>query len=392
MTDTPAEDAIPRGPAARLTAAWRQRLLVMLTERLFSGLSGMSARDWFALLAANDFAVDVPHLPRALLVSLASLPNSVDRWREDRWFGPAVDGVRVRPPLFVLGHWRTGTTHLHNLLAADPRFAAPNLYQVFNPHTFLTNEGWLSKYVAPLLPERRLMDNVRLGVGAPQEDEFALATATGLSPYLSWAFPRRREQYDRYLTFQGVPVGEVTRWKAALAAFTRKLTWKYGRPLVLKSPPHTARVRLLLEVFPDARFVHLTRDPYTVFRSMRHFERTAAPAMALQHAPPGDPEARVLNRYRTLSDAYLAERGLIPAGRLHELRFEDLVRAPVDRLRELYAALALPDFEVGRPAVEAHLRSVRGYRRNEYAPLDGPTRRRVADAWADDFAAWGYPP
>ena len=76
--------------------------------------------------------------------------------------------------------------------------------------------------------------------------------------------------YDRYLTFRGVPEREVDEWKQALVLFLKKLTWKYRKPLLLKSPPHTCRIKLLLGLFPEARFVHIHRDPFAVYQSMRH--------------------------------------------------------------------------------------------------------------------------
>ncbi|WP_427846519.1 sulfotransferase [Aromatoleum aromaticum] len=53
--------------------------------------------------------------------------------RETREFQARIRDVRIKPPIFVLGHWRSGTTHLHNLLSLDPQFAYPNFYQVTNP-------------------------------------------------------------------------------------------------------------------------------------------------------------------------------------------------------------------------------------------------------------------
>ena len=63
-----------------------------------------------------------------------------------------------------------------------------------------------------------------LGVGVPSEDEVALYTMTGLSPYMAWYFPRGEAHYHPYLTFRGVSEGEVARWKDALTTFLKKLT------------------------------------------------------------------------------------------------------------------------------------------------------------------------
>ena len=119
-----------------------------------------------------------------------------------------------------------------------------------NPHTFLTTEEVNSRRFAWMVPDRRPMDNMRLSFQAPQEDEFAPCLMSLRSPYLGVSFPRREDYYARYLTFRGVPPDEVDAWKSAFLLFLRKLTFKYQKPLVLKSPPHTARIRMLLELFP----------------------------------------------------------------------------------------------------------------------------------------------
>src|SRR6267154_4300919 len=105
-------------------------------------LAGISAGDWWRLLRENRFAVDPPYWHRALFITLTSVINSYCRRKEEKRFGAVVEKVEItRPPLFLLGHWRSGTTHLHNLLALDTdQFAFANTYQVVNPHTFLTTE------------------------------------------------------------------------------------------------------------------------------------------------------------------------------------------------------------------------------------------------------------
>src|SRR5262249_10344440 len=151
-------------------------------------------------------------------------------------------------------------THLHRLLAADSRFAFPTFSQVWHPHDFLLTDRLRSRAARLLLPATRTLDNVALHPDAPEEEEFALCRMTSLSPFLAQAFPDRAAHYGRYLTFRGVPAKEVERWKAAFVRLAQKLTWKYRRPLLFKSPPHTARIRLLLELFPGARFVHIHRN------------------------------------------------------------------------------------------------------------------------------------
>jgi hypothetical protein len=373
-------------------ARWRENLRLFLTRTFLSPLTGVTFGDWCTLLERHYPAVDPPYWLRAGLITALSFVNSLHRWREERTFGAAVAAVQVKPPLFILGHWRTGTTHLHNLLAVDSRFAYPTIYQVFNPHTFLTTEAAGSRLTGFLLPSRRPQDDIRLTLHDPQEDEYALMVLTFLSPCTGWALPRAAEEYDRYLTFRDVPTRTVRRWQHALLGFLKKLTFKYNKPLLLKSPPHTARIRLLLELFPDARFVHIHRNPYAVYQSTRHLIDTALPFYYLQRPDLRHVEEMILRRYAVLYDAFFADRGLIPPGQFHEVGYEDLEADPLGEMERLYERLNLPDFAVVRPALADYVASLAGYRKNRHRELPADLRARIAAAWARYFAAWGYAP
>jgi len=379
-------------------SAWRSTGVRALSERLkdfiarhvFHPLEGMTLGDWSSLLRRHRFAIDPPHWPRAFVQTALSASNSFNARIETRRFGRRFEATQVQAPLFVLGHYRSGTTHLHNLLALDTQFAAPTFFQVLNPHTFLTTERWAAPLADRLVVRRRFQDEVALGAAVASEDEIALGTMTGLSPYMGWYFPRDGAGYGRYLTFRGVPDGEVAHWGLALTTFLKKLTLKHDRPLVLKSPPHTARIRLLLDLFPDARFVHIHRDPYDVFRSTRHMIRAVQPVFQLQRCPPLDGDDTILGVYREMYDAYFEQRGLVPEGRLCDIGFEELERDPVGVVGSIYQSLGLAGFEDLRPRLETYLGSISGYRKNRLDDLPEPTRLRIADEWGRAFDEWGY--
>jgi LPS sulfotransferase NodH len=366
------------------------RLKDFIARHVFHPLQGMALGEWWALLRRHRFAVDLRHSPRALVQTALSAANSAGARLERMRFGERIDATPVQAPLFVLGHYRSGTTHLHNLLALDPQFAAPTFFQALNPHTFLTNERFAAPLADRLIVRRRYQDEMALGAGVPSEDEFALCVMTGLSPYMGWCFPGDGSVYERYLSFREATDGEVVRWGRALTLFLKKLTLRHGRPLVLKSPPHTARIRLLLGLFPDARFVHIRRDPYVVFRSTRHMMRAAQPLYHLRDGPLQDSDDRIISVYAEMYDAYVEQRGLIPEGRLCEVGFEDLERAPMAVVGSIYEALGLPGFEDLRPRLEDYLASIAGYRKNRHGELPEPLRRRIADEWGRSFDEWGY--
>jgi hypothetical protein len=355
--------------------------------------SGSTFGDWSRMLLDNRFAIDAPFWPRALLVTLGSIPNTftalAERWR----FGQAIERTAIPPPIFVLGAWRSGTTHLHNLLALDRRFAFPNLYQVTYPGTFLLTERGTAWIIDRFIPKQRPQDAVMMGVKQPQEEDFAMCSLGGQANLMAWAFPRNSKFYDRYMTMADLSEAERSRWMTCYLHFVKKLNYKYGRPLVLKSPANTGRIKSLLELFPEARFVHIHRNPYDVFCSNKHTLLTAGPWWQLQrinYECDDAMHARVIEIIKTLYDGYFAQRSLIPAGRLHDIAYEDLERDPIGELRSAYAALHLPDFQQVEKPLVTYLESLAGYKKNIHPELPEELRQQVQQGWKRCFDEWGY--
>lgn len=353
---------------------------------------GVSTGGLIRLLAENGFRVEPRYWPRTAFATAVSLITTAFWVVEDMTYRRRVKAQQVLPPVFILGHWRSGTTHLHNLLSIDERFAYPRFAQMMIPNSFLLGEPVLAACSSMLLPSNRMgIDQVAMHPGVPWEEEFALCAATSLSPYMGWAFPSRSDHYDRYLTFRDVPPAELERWKTAFVTLLKKLTVRYGRPLVLKSPPNTARIKLLLEMFPDARFVHIHRNPFVVYQSTRHLHLQSLALNSLQRPDPSDVHERVLRLYTQLFDAFFEQRSLIPPGRFCEVAFDDIERDPVATLRRIYGELALPEFGAVEPAVRKYVGSLADYRKNEYCELPAQVRSELARAWQRSFDEWGYP-
>jgi hypothetical protein len=136
---------------------------------------GMRFRTWIGLLRRNRYRVSLTRWPMALTITLLSLSNSF-WYRLHVWcFGRKIAATKLTDdPVFIIGHWRSGTTYLHELFVLDEQFTTPNTFECFMPHHMILSEWFVKRFLKFLIPAQRPMDNVAAGWGRPQEDEFAL--------------------------------------------------------------------------------------------------------------------------------------------------------------------------------------------------------------------------
>ena len=159
---------------------------------------------------------------------------------------------------------------------------------------------------------------------------------------------------------------------------------------MLKNPANTGRIHALLEMFPNAKFIHIYRDPFVVIPSTLHFYDRILPLTVLQRPDIGAVAANVYAMYGALLTRCFETQGAVPAGQWAEVRFEDLERDPVGEMDRLYRKLDLGPFDA-RARVASYAEAQADYRKNEFA-IDVPIRDRIAEVSAAFAARWGYAP
>ncbi|MFM7412963.1 MAG: sulfotransferase family protein [Planctomycetota bacterium] len=328
---------------------------------------GMPAGIWFTLVREHGGRIGLTKLGLATTVSLMSGLNSL--------LGPLSDARYRRqlrrppetpPPLFIVGHWRSGTTLLHELAMLDDRFCCPNTYECFAPGHFLLTEDVLTRALSWMIPAKRPMDDVAAGWDRPQEDEFALMNLGAPSCYRRIAFPISSPDHPEALDLTTLPAAEVEHWKRSLRRFLQMLAVRDPRRPVLKSPPHTARLGVLAEMFPESRFLHVVRDPFVVIPSTLRLWRSLHDVQSLQVDRGESLERYVFAAFAEMHAAFERDRATLAPGRLVEVRYEQLVADPVATLAEAYERLDLGQFDRLRPALERQAAAMRKYRTNSY--------------------------
>jgi hypothetical protein len=236
------------------------------------------------------------------------------------------------------------------------------------------------------------MDTVPLAADSPFEDEFALAKIGIGSPYASMAFPRLGPPSPAYLDLSTLTDDQRSVWEAGFLWLMRRFQLASpGRRLIIKSPPHTARIRTLLKLFPDARFVHISRSPYEIYPSTFRLWKILNSRCGLQHPTNDDGwlPNYVLSTLPLMYAAYERDIGLIPQGRHVEIRYEDLVSDPRATLEAIYAALDLGDFRPVGQEVDAYLTRLGQHEPNSFT-LEDSQRQVVRERWSAYFDRFGY--
>ena len=365
---------------------------------------------WFGLLRQGRFHIHPSRLSYFLGASLATPWNTVLAGIQRIIFGKRLASAELHgPPVFIIGHWRSGTTLLHELMVLDERYSSPSTFQCFAPHHFLVTEWFFQRFLRWLLPGKRPMDNMAAGWDRPQEDEFALMNLGLPSPYRHIAFPREAPVDLNYLDFRDVDQASLRRWLDALRGFLLGVSTVTGRPLVIKSPTHTGRIAALAKEFPDARFIHVTRDPRALFPSTCRLWTSLADIQGLQvprkltdnvdangekdddggEGYPADKQY-VIDCLQRMYDSFLRDRDSIDDNRIVDIRYEDLVSDPVATLENVYRSLRLSDFDSVRPVIEAwSVGEHRSYKTNRHqlSEIDEAT---IRSAWKHYFETYGY--
>jgi len=352
---------------------------------------GMPPHVWLSMLARNGFSISLSRLHHALGVS-AFCPITALLAMAQHWsLGRSIANTTIqKPPVFILGHWRSGTTLLHEYLGLDPKFASPTTYQCFAPWHFLLTEGIVTRFGNSLLPDRRPMDNMKAGWALPQEDEFALMNLGAPTPYLRLMFPNKAVPHTDTLDSERFSPDQLRDWKRLFEWFLKAITYKTGKQLLLKSPPHTGRIGLLHQMYPQAKFIHIVRDPRKLYPSTMKLWNSLDEHQALQ-APTDQStlQAFVLESLKSMYHAFERDRKQIPKSQIIDIRYEEFVAKPVETLDAIYGHLSLEDRSEVRGLWESKSAQEQGYQTNKL-DINPEQEAMVLEHWANYARCYGY--
>ena len=347
---------------------------------------GMTFTAWAKTLNAGKWRVAVGRYPMLVTIWCLTPMNSFLAALQRRFYKRAIAATRpVQDPIFIVGHWRSGTTLLHEYLMRDERFATINTYECFAPTHFIVSERFISPWLEYLMPSKRPMDNMAVGLSRPQEDEFAICALGMNSPYRDVAFPNNDPIDAEYLTLRSLSDKDRSRWLDAFEYLIKALTFKYKKTLVLKSPPHTARIAAILERFPDAKFIHISRDPFVLFPSTVNLWMKLAKIHGLQFPKGGAKlEEKVLKNFEEMYESFFEAIPNVKPGNLCEITYDEIVASPVETLERVYSELNLGEFDKNRDVFRQYAETQKSYKKNKFEISD-EMKETIKKRWKTYF-------
>lgn len=342
------------------------------------------------MLLPKASKVSLTRWPMAFAISLVTPSNSMCRLLQKGLYGKGIASTKIdEPPIFILGHWRSGTTYLHELMILDDRLTYPTTFQCCAPLQTLVTERLFTRFGNFLVPSKRPMDNMKSGWERPQEDEFALLALGLPSPYRRLAFPNEPAPDMDWLSLDGVDESQLREWNEQLEWFVKLLTYRDGKRVVLKSPPHTGRLGHLSQLFPGAKFVHLVRNPYEIFPSTQRLWQSLDMIQGFQVPHYRNLDEFIYTAFEKMYEGFDRQRSKVPNQHIIDVRYEDLAADPHATMKRIYEQLDIGDFDQVSPKIVANQKETKDYKRNEHQ-LDDSTRSQIAERWSNYFDRFGY--
>jgi len=354
-----------------------------------STLAGSTIVNYFNIL--KNQSVEPKFYLKVFLTTIIVLIATPFHWWEEIIFKRKLARFKFdKPPLFIIGHWRSGTTLLHNLLCKAPSAAYLTTYQSVFPNN-LTSKWLFKTFMSINMPDKRPSDNVKLNINFPQEDEFALSNCQANAYYNFFYFPRNYKIfYERAIHLNGLSEKEVRAWFDSFDKLYKKAVINSkGTQLIIKNPVNTARIDKILKLYPNARFLYIYRNPFSVFYSTKHFFQKLFPSLWLNEVNTEFIEKIIIDVYNKLMRDYQKQKSLIPPENLIELRFEEFEKKPLVEIQRIYTDLLDDDFETVKPYFKAYLDSLEGYKKNKYSVSESSVNR-VRIEWKQFLDLYGY--
>jgi hypothetical protein len=329
-----------------------------------------------------------------LLYYLRIIPSLPLEFLQFLVYGQQIDRTVIsKDPVFILGHYRSGTTYLQKLMVSDHQFGFLTNYDSLFPNSnllFGTRMQHLFQGIINFFKIKNPFFHQRIVLLSEpdEEDNYLMNKGSVYSAYWGLIFPKCWLEWLNGSS-QFLNQEYCNGWKKEYLKTIKYATFKSkGKQLVLKSPPNTERIRLLLQLFPQAKFIYICRNPCHLYYSTKNmWERAILKNYSLQQISDIELDKIIFEHFIYLTEQYQKEKVLIPNGNLVEITYEELRADSFRTIQKVYTELGLPDFELATKDLLHQLEMEKDYRTFEHQFCDS-TFKRIEERWGKQIHQW----
>lgn len=307
----------------------------------------------------------VRYIFRLLFLLNAGLWSSIFSAVERKRYGKKISSFNNKSkPVFIVGNWRTGTTLLHQLLSLNNEFVSPSVYQVSNPDHFLVSKKYYEPLMSKVLDDKRPMDNVKIGPDEPQEDEYALLKMCKKTPLEDLMFSKGNFFFlNRHINLISYNEDDL---KKALSLFEKKLRFLTNKRVIFKNPFHSLRISLIREIFPEAKFIHIYRNPIDVVPSAVNMWNIVGRQNILKGVWTAPSISEISDIYIKIITTVRQQFTFLKEKQSCEIKFEDLEKNPVECIKKVYNTLEFEFSSEFEDKLKKYCKVLQDYKKNKY--------------------------
>ena len=293
----------------------------------------------------------------------------------------------IESPVFILGFYRSGTTYMQQLFMQDKRLGFTSSYQMVFPELMLSFERAMTpglEIISRLFKIQNPIHRIPLTWNSAGEEDVAMTTMVSpLATQWGYFFPERMNYFfEKYVLGEGgVSNEEAENWKQCYFYLLKKISLcNRSKKMILKNPPNTARIKLLLSLFPNAKFIHIYRNPFDVYASNKKLWQVIRKIFMLGRSDSVNFNDLILYTYSKIMERYIEDKKFIPAGNLTEIRYENFIERPLETMKNIYNQLNLEEFGQCEPGMIKYINQQKNYTLLKHQLTEEETKM-VSEKW-----------
>ena len=252
--------------------------------------------------------------------------------------------------IFVIGHWRSGTTHLQHLLSLNENHTTSSVYQFLFADNFILTEKWLKpplNFLCRIFKIPYSFQRMPLDLNLPGELESAMCGFCSLHSY-AWGhiFPKNCMYWMNKYLFDPKK-NDLENWLDDYEFLIKKFSYASGgKIMIVKSPGDTARILALSQRFPNSKFIHISRNKKEVITSTSYFWEVIQKEISFQKINQEEINQIIDSTYEDLIKKFNDQKHKVH-NRLIEIEFEKLIKNPIEEISKIYSI-----YDLGTPDIQ----------------------------------------